>query len=82
MLVAVGVATSALLLFAKVGEDVFEHESATFDGAVQGWMLSHRRPELFQLFTWITNAGSTLPILTVTALICVWLWRASARSVA
>ena len=82
VLAAAGAATTALFLFAKVGEDVFEHESGSFDGAVQRWMLGHRTPWLFRFFTWVTNAGSTLPLLVVTAGICLWLWRAHGRHAA
>ena len=79
---AAGAATIALFLFAKVGEDVFEHESGSFDGAVQRWMIGHRTPSLFRVFTWVTNAGGTPPLLVVTAGICLWLWRVHGRHAA
>lgn len=79
VLAAVVVATTALLLFAKVGEDVFEHESGSFDAAVRGWLLAHQDPILFRIFTWITTAGSTAPIVAVAAVVCLWLWRAQGR---
>ena len=80
--VAAAVATSSLLAFAKVGEDVFEHESGSFDAAVRAWMLAHRTPALFHVFTWITNAGASAPLLAATLLICVWLWRGKGRHAA
>lgn len=76
------VAAAALLLFAKVGEDVFEHESGSFDDAVRSWMLARQTPALFQIFTWITDAGSGAPIVALTLVICVWLWRAKGRHAA
>ena len=82
VLAAATAASAALVLFAKVGEDVFEHESGSFDAAVQRWMLTHRTPQLFRVFTWVTNVGGTLPLLVVTAGICLWLWRVHARHAA
>lgn len=82
VLIAVGAATLGLILFAKVGEDVFQHESGSFDDAVRHWMLAHQTPVLFRVFTWVTNAGSSAPIIAATALVCVWLWRSKARHAA
>jgi len=82
LLANVGVATLALLLFAKVGEDVFEHESGSFDDGVRTWMLHHRTPGLFVLFTWITTAGSLGPMLVLTATVVRWLWRTRRRRAA
>jgi membrane-associated phospholipid phosphatase len=76
------VATAALLLFAKVGEDVFEHESGSFDAAVRSWMLARQTRPLFHVFTWITNAGSIPPIVAMTLVVCLWLWRAKGRHAA
>ena len=75
-------ALTGLLLFAKIGEDVFQHESGSFDDAVRTWMLAHQTPGLFRAFTWVTNAGSTIPILALTAAVCVWLWRVKGRHAA
>lgn len=50
LLAGVGVATLAPLLLAKVGEDVFEHESGSFEGGVRTWMLHHGTPSWFVLF--------------------------------
>ncbi len=78
----VGGATLALLLFAKVGEDVFQHESGSFDDGVRTWMLQRRTPSLFVLFTWITTAGSVGPMLVLTTAVVLWLWRAKRRRAA
>lgn len=82
VLAAALVAIAALGLFAMVGEDVFEHESGTFDGTIRVWMLAHRTPQLFRIFTWVTNAGGTLPVLALTTLVCLWLWRVHGRHAA
>jgi undecaprenyl-diphosphatase len=82
LFLTVAIAAVGLALFAKVGEDVFEHESGSVDAAVRGWMLAHRTPAAFRLFTWVTNAGASLPIGIVAVAIGVWLWRARGRHVA
>ena len=82
VLLAATAAAVGLMLFAKVGEDVFQHESGSFDDAVRHWMLAHQTPGLFRAFTWVTNAGSTVPILALTALGSLWLWRRKGRHVA
>lgn len=82
VLVATAMALTGLLLFAKIGEDVFQHESGSFDDAVRTWMLAHQTPGLLRAFTWVTNAGSTIPILALTAAVCVWLWRVKGRHAA
>ena len=82
VLAAAVVATSALLLFAKIGEDVFEHESGSFDAAVRSWMLARQTPALFRVFTWITNAGSSASIVAMTLAVCLWLWRFKGRHAA
>ena len=76
------VAAVGLLLFAKVGEDVFNHETGSVDDVVRSWMIAHRTPALFSVFTAITNAGSSVPISVVTVLASLWLWRARGRRAA
>lgn len=72
--VIVAVGTIALVAFAKVGEDVFEHESTSFDGAVQGWVLAHQSPVLDRLFLWITTVGgiTAMCVLAVAAAVALW----------
>ena len=55
--VVVTLGVLALLGFAKVGEDVFAHESTSFDGVIQAWMLAHQHPFADRVFTWITTVG-------------------------
>ena len=81
-LVATTMALAGLLLFAKIGEDVFQHESGSFDDAVRTWMLAHQTSGLFRALTWVTNAGCTVPILVLPAVVCAWLWRVKGRHAA
>lgn len=82
VLVAATMALTGLLLFAKIGEDVFQHESGSFDDGIRTLMLAHQTPGFFRLFTWVTNAGSTVPILALTAVGSLWLWRRNGRHAA
>jgi undecaprenyl-diphosphatase len=72
--VVVAVGTLALFGVAKVGEDVFTHESTSFDGAIQTWILAHQHPALVKLFIWITHAGGVAPmcLLAVGGAAHVW----------
>ena len=47
----------ALIGVAKVGEDVFAHETTSFDGAVQHWALAHQAAVLTPVFVLITTIG-------------------------
>lgn len=74
--------TVALLGFAKVGEDVFEHESGSFDAAVQRWMLGHQWPAAHQLFTWITTVGGITGMYLLAIAGATFLWYHGRRRVA
>lgn len=67
---------AALLGFAKVGEDVFAHESTAFDGAVQAWMLAHRHPAAQRFFVVVTTLGGItgMRVLAVAGAAFLW-WR-------
>ena len=80
--IAATIATAGLLMFAKVGEDVFQHESGSVDDLTRRWILAHQVPSLFTIFTWITNAGSPLPVGALTALVGLWLWHSRGRRAA
>jgi undecaprenyl-diphosphatase len=70
----VALGTLALLAFAKVGEDVFAHESASFDGAVQRWVITHQHPVLVSVFYWVTTAGGIGPMSAIAVLGALYLW--------
>ena len=74
--------STALALFAKIGEDVFDHESTTFDGVVRNWAITHQSTVGFDVFYAVTWIGSTI-VLTAVAVACaLWLWRSAGRRVA
>src|SRR5258708_11654206 len=72
----------ALLGTARVGEDVFAHESTAFDAAVQRWMLAHETPWLDSVFIVITNAGGVVPVCVLSAAGAGYLWYREKRRVA
>lgn len=49
VLVAAAMALTGLLLFAKIGEDVFQHESGSFGDGVRTLMLAHQSSSLSAL---------------------------------
>ncbi|HYL30913.1 MAG TPA: bifunctional DedA family/phosphatase PAP2 family protein [Gemmatimonadales bacterium] len=78
----IGTSLAAVGLFAKVSEDVAEHESGAFDGAVRAWALAHRAPALDWAFGVSTRLG-TVPVLVVVAFVLAWwLWRRGGPRVA
>ena len=81
-LVVVLVGTTALVGFAKVGEDVFAHESTSFDGAVQAWMLTHQIPLLDTIFVWITRVGGVTGMSVLALAGAAYLWYRGHRRVA
>jgi membrane-associated phospholipid phosphatase len=52
--------------FLDVAEDVRMHETAAFDDAVRGWVLTHQTPLLHALFHGVTWLGSA-PVVAVLA---------------
>ena len=72
----------ALLGAAKVGEDVFAHESTAFDEAVQRWMLAHEVPWLVKVFIVVTNIGSVGPMVALAFVASGYLWYRGKRLVA
>jgi membrane-associated phospholipid phosphatase len=80
--VVVGLGTLALYGLAKVGEDVFTHESTSFDGAIQAWILAHQHPVLDTLFLWITRVGGIVPMCALALGGAAYLWYRGERRVA
>jgi undecaprenyl-diphosphatase len=70
---------AALVLFAKIGEDVFDHESGTFDGAIQHWTLAHQAQAATKIFAAITIGGAPIPVSIFAGVLAVWLWSSQRR---
>ena len=64
----------ALLAFAKLGEDVFQHETTSFDSAVRNWVLAHQAPLTLRLFQVVTTVGSVTPMVFVAIAGALVLW--------
>ena len=64
----------ALLLFAKIGEEVFERETTGFDAAVRRWVLAHQLPAVATAFHWISTIGSVSPLVGVAIFAAAILW--------
>ncbi len=77
----IALATIALLGVAKVGEDVFAHESTSFDGAVQAWMLAHQHPIADQFFLALTTIGGVAGNCVVALVAAAYLWYHDRRRV-
>lgn len=72
-LVALSAATIAAC--AKVGEDVFNHESGPFDEPIRAWVLAHQAPAVWQTFLIVTRVGAPSVVLPAAAVVAGWLWR-------
>ena len=72
---------AALLACAKLGEDVFSHETGTFDGAIQQWVVAHQNGVLFRAFLAITYLGSVPAMVGIAGVGALWLWRRRGRNV-
>lgn len=71
---AVVIGAAALLGFAKVGEDVFAHESTGFDRGVQAWVLAHQVPAVHGAFVWITTLGGIMAMRLLALAGAAFLW--------
>jgi membrane-associated phospholipid phosphatase len=80
--VVVALGTVALVGFAKIGEDVFAHESTSFDGTVQAWMLAHQHPLADRLFFGITTLGGIAGMCVLALAAAAFLWYQHRRRVA
>ena len=77
-----GLCLASLLAFAKVAEDVLEHESGPFDDAVRGWVLAHQAGGARLAALWITNAAAPAPMVVLSLLLAAWLWQRKHRPAA
>jgi undecaprenyl-diphosphatase len=74
IVVLTGVSVAALAACAKVGEDVFNHETEPFDEPIRDWMLAHQSAVAERIFLFATRAGSPRVIIPCTGAIAAWLW--------
>jgi undecaprenyl-diphosphatase len=80
--VVVLLGTLALSAFAKIGEDVFAHESTSFDGAIQSWVLAHQHHVLDVFFLWVTRIGGVAPMCALAFVGAAYLWYRDERRLA
>lgn len=78
----IGVSTAAIAACAKVGEDVFNKETAPFDEPIRNWVLAHQTPAIRDAFLVITRVGGPSVIIPGTAAFAAWLWRERGLSIA
>jgi len=71
----IGASAAALAACAKVGEDVFNHESGPFDEPIRKWVLAHQNPAIRDVYLVITNAASPKVMIPATGALALWLWR-------
>ena len=55
----------AMLAFAKLGEDVFQHETTAFDSAVRHWVVAHQSRPVAVFFAVVSTIGSVTPMVCV-----------------
>lgn len=72
-------ALGGIALFAKITEDVVDHESTAFDQTVSLWVHSHDTPILDVVMRKFTFIGSSPAIAVVSALVLFWCWRLGRR---
>jgi membrane-associated phospholipid phosphatase len=78
----IGVSTAAIAASAKVGEDVFNKETAPFDEPIRRWVLAHQTPAARDTFLVITRVAAPSVIIPCTAALAAWLWRERGLSIA
>lgn len=71
----VGVSVAAIAACAKVGEDVFNHESGPFDEPIRDWMLAHQTRAARQGFLIVTRVGAPSVMIPGSAAVAAWLWQ-------
>jgi undecaprenyl-diphosphatase len=71
----VAISAAAMAACAKVGEDVFDHETAPFDEPIRDWVLTHQAVAARQAFLLATRVGAPSVVVPSTAATAAWLWR-------
>ena len=61
-----------LSLFASVGREVFEQETAGFDEAARTWVLAHQFAALSTAFRLITSVGSAYALTLLAVGMAAW----------
>jgi membrane-associated phospholipid phosphatase len=64
-----------LLLFIKLGKDVFEKEVFSFDQIITSFIISFRTPELNAFMMSLTNLGSEIVLVPLCFLMIIYLYR-------
>jgi len=80
--VVVVLAAAGLWGFAKVGEDVFDHETRRFDLPIQAWFLAHQHPAAHRVFLVITTLLGTTGMFVLAGLAALYFWDRGRRHVA
>ena len=75
VVILTGVSIAAIAACAKVGEDVFNHETEPFDEPIRDWVLAHQSRVAERVFLFATHAGSPRVIIPCTGAAAAWLWR-------
>lgn len=73
--IIIAVSAAALAACAKVGEDVFNHETAPFDEPIRAWTLAQQTRGVRTFFLVVTRAGAPAVIIPLTAAFADWLRR-------
>lgn len=73
--ILIGASVAAIAACAKIGEDVFDHETGSFDDPIRAWVLAHQVRGVRQLFLVIARVGAPMVVLPATGVVGAWLWR-------
>ena len=77
--VVVGVGVGALVVLAKIGQDVFAGGTGAFDNAVRTWIITHQSPAPAAFFYWVSKLGSVGPMEVCAVLAATYLWYSGRR---
>ena len=71
----VAASAAAMAACAKVGEDVFNHETAPFDEPIRAWVLHNQNDATRYAFLVVTRIGAPSVIIPLAGAVAAWLWR-------
>jgi Membrane-associated phospholipid phosphatase len=72
-IVLIGLSTVALAACAKLGEDVFDKETAPFDEPIRKWVLAHQSAAADRFFLAASVVGGPSVIVPLSVVAGVWL---------